>query len=352
MEDDVMLDIKTMIRDSRDSHMYRGRCIPRVTCIELPDAHTPKFVSIGPFHCGDKRLRDMERLKQVFLKKFTQRSRANLDVLISFVKSSVSKVRASYSENINLTDKELVKLISVDAAFVVKLFSPLRYKTDMVDDVLSHPSIGYLHLDLILFENQLPLFVFEELFNIAFPPNLRDDGITFSELAYRFFSEAFDLEKPKHDLDNVSTKHFTNLLRFLLLEGGPPEAEPFFYTTDVLSYSAEELQEFGVKLKASKSKSPLDIKFSGHVLELPQILVMDLVTEALFFNMIAFEQIHCPFISYITSYALVWSRLINTKEDVDVLVDNKIVRSFITNTEVVLLFRMMEKNEGVATLIT
>ncbi|XP_028770940.1 UPF0481 protein At3g47200-like [Neltuma alba] len=260
----------------------------------------------------------MERLKQVFLKKFTQRSRANLDVLISFVKSSVSKVRASYSENINLADKELVKLISVDAAFVVKLFSPLRYKTDMVDDVLSHPSIGYLHLDLILFENQLPLFVFEELFNIAFPPNLRDDGITFSELAYRFFSEAFDLEKPKHDLDNCR-----GVARI-----------------------------WSKKLKASKSKSPLDIKFSGHVLELPQILVMDLVTEALFFNMIAFEQIHCPFTSYITSYALVWSRLINTKEDVDVLVDNKIVRSFITNTEVVLLFRMMEKNEGVATLIT
>ncbi|XP_028802463.1 UPF0481 protein At3g47200-like [Neltuma alba] len=214
------------------------------------------------------------------------------------------------------------------------------------------PLGGILPLDLVLFENQLPFCVLEELFNIVFPPNRRDDGINFPKLASWFFSITFDLERPKHDLDNVSVKHFTDLLRFLLLQGAPPEEmELVFYATDVLSYSAKELQEFGVKLKASKSKSPLDIKFSGLVLELPKILVTDLVTEAFFFYMIAFEQIHCRQTSYISSYALVLSRLINTKEDVDVLVDNKIVHSFITNTEVAPSFRIMVKNVGLAVLL-
>ncbi|XP_028770939.1 UPF0481 protein At3g47200-like [Neltuma alba] len=356
MEDEVMVDIKTMIGDSGYGYLSPDCCISRVihTARDIkPDAYTPKFVSIGPFHYGNERLQEMERHKQAFLKRFTQRSSTELDVIINFVRSSVTKVRASYSENINLSDKELVKLILLDAAFIIEFLFIMHYKQEiLIDAKLSQqPLIGILPLDLVLFENQLPFSILEELFNIAFPPNLRDDGITFLKLASWFFSATFHLEEPKHDLDNVSVKHFTDLLRFLLLQGAPPEEmEPLSYTTQVLSYSAKELQEFGVKLKASKSKSPLDIKFSGYVLELPQILAMVLVTEALFFNMIAFEQIHCPVTSYITGYAIVWSRLIATKEDVDVLVDNEIVRNYLVNTEVVELFGIMVRNAGILML--
>ncbi|XP_028802453.1 UPF0481 protein At3g47200-like [Neltuma alba] len=358
MEDEVMVDIKTMIGDSGYGYVSPDCCISRVihTARDIkPNAYTPKFVSIGPFHYGNERLQEMERHKRAFLKRFTQRSSTKLDVIINFVRSSVTKVRASYSENINLSDKELVKLILLDAAFIIEVLFITYYEPKIIlnDAKLSQqPLSGILPLDLVFFENQLPFSVLEELFNIAFPPNLRDDEITFFKLASWYLSVTFDLEMPKHDLDNVSVKHFTDLLRFLLLQGAPPEKmDPLFYTTDVLSYSAKELQGFGVKLKASKSKSPLDIKFSGHVLELPKILVTDLVTEALFFNMIAFEQIHCRQTSFISSYALVWSHLINTKEDADVLVNNKIVRSFITNTEVAPLFIIMVKNAGLTMLI-
>ncbi|XP_028802462.1 UPF0481 protein At3g47200-like [Neltuma alba] len=351
MEDDVMVDMKTMIRDSGDGHVSPDCCISRVIYPIRdikPDAYTPKIVSIGPFHYGDERLQDMERHKQVFFKRFTQRSHTNLDVMINFVKSSVPKVRASYSGNINLSDKELVKLILLDAAFIIEyIFTVLAGQKKVLKDAkLSQPSLmGILFLDLVLFENQLPFFVLEELFNIAFPLNLRDGRITFPKLACQLLSSTFGFEGPEHDLNNnVRAKHFTDLLRFLFFQGALPRVEPFFRTTDILSYSAKELQEFGVKFKASKSKSLLDIKFSGHVLELPRIYMEDLVTEALFLNMTAFEQIHCPLTPYIASCVTLWSCLISTREDVDILVRNNIIRNFMADTEAVAAFSIMAKN--------
>ncbi|XP_028802451.1 UPF0481 protein At3g47200-like [Neltuma alba] len=188
MEDEVMVDIKTMIGDSGYGYVSPDCCISRVihTARDIkPNAYTPKFVSIGPFHYGNERLQEMERHKRAFLKRFTQRSSTKLDVIINFVRSSVTKVRASYSENINLSDKELVKLILLDAAFIIEVLFITYYEPKIIlnDAKLSQqPLSGILPLDLVFFENQLPFSVLEELFNIAFPPNLRDDESLFLSL--------------------------------------------------------------------------------------------------------------------------------------------------------------------------
>ncbi|XP_054816796.1 UPF0481 protein At3g47200-like isoform X1 [Prosopis cineraria] len=128
--------------------------------------------------------------------------------------------------------------------------------------------------------------------------------------------------------------------------------EPYFWTVDILLHGAKQLQEFGVKFKASKSKSLLDIKFSGHLLELPQILIAEPLTRTLFHNMIAFEQIHSPLTTYISNYATMWGCLINTQEDADVLIDTKIMRNFEPDTEVVSLFRIMGQNVYEARMIS
>ncbi|XP_054815903.1 UPF0481 protein At3g47200-like [Prosopis cineraria] len=357
MEDDVMIDIETLIRDSGDGLLSPDWCISSVchTMRDLrPDAYTPKFVSIGPFHYRtNKRLRDMERHKQVFFKRFTQRTKTSLNDLVSFVKRSVPKVRACYSENINFGDMELVKLILVDAAFIIEFLYRFYKREDMLNDAkLSQlPLLETIPLDLVLLENQLPFFVLEELFNIAFPLGLRGNLPSFLELAYELFCPMFDLEKPKHD-PHERIKHFTDLVRFLFGQREPPTLKPFSSTTEVLLYTAKELQEFGVKFKASKSKSILDIKFSRGVLELPCFVVKDLVTKALFLNMVAFEQLHCPRASYITNYISEWNCLIITKEDVNVLVDENIIHSFKPDTEVVALFRIMQKNSFQSVMIS
>ncbi|MCI30165.1 hypothetical protein A2U01_0051374, partial [Trifolium medium] len=89
--------------------------------------------------------------------------------------------------------------------------------------------------------------------------------------------------------------------------------------------SVTELLEAGVRFKVNtKSQCLLDLRFSGRVLEIPQLKVED-GTEILFRNMVALEQCHYPYESYITDYVAVLDFLVNTGRDVDILVRQKIL---------------------------
>ncbi|KAF7831395.1 UPF0481 protein [Senna tora] len=115
---------------------------------------------------------------------------------------------------------------------------------------------------------------------------------------------------------------------------------------NVLSHSASELREKGVKLKASGRECLLELKFSGRHLEIPQILLHH-KTETIFRNMIALEQCHYPSEPYITDYALLMDCLINTSKDVDVLVHKDIIINMLgDSSDMVKLFNGLCKDIG------
>ncbi|XP_054817008.1 UPF0481 protein At3g47200-like [Prosopis cineraria] len=231
-QDDVMVDIEAIIQQSRDGLLDPDCCISRVpyTLRDIkPNAYAPKYISIGPFHYGEERLQDMERHKQFFLKIFKQRTSTSLEDLVCSVRRLVPKVRASYSENINLSDSELVKLTLRDAAFIIEFFYSFTRGGLLGDAMLLSPALnGTIQVDLALLENQLPFFVIEELFNNALSPLIHSKDLpSFCVLACEFFAQAFDLQKPTQDPCNGSIKHFTNLLRLLFLQRAP-KMEPYF----------------------------------------------------------------------------------------------------------------------------
>ncbi|XP_028802472.1 UPF0481 protein At3g47200-like [Neltuma alba] len=266
-----------MIQDCGDGHLLPSCCIYWVP-IRLrhlkPESYTPKVVLIGPFQYGNERLQGMERHKQILFKGFSQRAISSLDDLVHLAKHLEPKVRASYSESINFTEQELVKLTLMDAGFIIELFI-MSYEMDELhnDAKLSLKwLLGSILHDLLLFQNQLPFFVIEELFNKSFP------------------------------------------------------------LTVVVVCPAS------IKLKANKSKCLLALKFSRQVLKIPQTSVDD-ETELLFHNMIALEQCHYPYKSYITNYAIILDRLIDTYKDADLLIRNKIINNHLGHSnKVALLF--------------
>ncbi|KAK7322521.1 hypothetical protein VNO77_25904 [Canavalia gladiata] len=82
----------------------------------------------------------------------------------------------------------------------------------------------------------------------------------------------------------------------------------------------------------------------GNVLEVPQLQVED-STEILFRNMIALEQCHYPYESYITDYVTIWDFLLNTQRDVDLLVGKKILVNWLgDNDQVAKMFNGLGKN--------
>ncbi|KAI9074214.1 hypothetical protein K1719_043779 [Acacia pycnantha] len=388
-DNEVTVDMKEMIQDCGDGALLPECCIYRVPHIlrrHNEEAYTPKLVSVGPFHYGNERLKDMERHKQIMFKRFThnaERVRSSSDDLVHLVKHLEPKVRASYSETINLTKQELVKLTLTDAGFIIQLFimrwdglhndaklSPSFQSYIFEDAKLSLPSFqsyifedaklslpsfqSYIFEDLHLFENQLPFFVIEELFNTAFPCDSRGSLPSFLELTYRYFGY-FNRERYFKPNVDFKIRHFTDLVRLFYLQGEVFRRKPFSmdqrFGTHIPSYSANALQEAGIVLrKARMSTCLLDLKLSGHVIEIPKIDVGD-DTELVFRNMIALEQ--CLYVddAYITGYARVLNCLIDTHKDVDLLVGKKIVSNFILGdaNDVASLFRGLPKNAPVAT---
>ncbi|KAI9115431.1 hypothetical protein K1719_013750 [Acacia pycnantha] len=320
-----------MIQDHGDGVLLPLCCLVPSTLVNLKkEAYTPKVVSIGPFHHGNESLQDMEMHKEIMFNRFIQRSGLSKDYLVHFVRSNlVSKVRASYPKSINLSDTaKLVDLILLDAVFIIEYFNSCEMK-DVNDAKLSQPWLAdSIVLDLLLLENQLPFFVFKDLFQRAFPENRCGNYISFLELANKYFQAVS--KQCVHPILDVDIKHFTDLLRHFYLYGyASPRISSQVDRRHMLSYNAKALQDAGVKLRDNRnSKGILHLKCSRHILEIPQIVVDD-HTELLFRNMIALEQCHYPYHACITDYALLLHWLIATKEDVDLLIRKNIVRNYL-----------------------
>ena len=168
---DVVIEIQEML-DNAQAPMTNRCCIYRVPhgIRKLnKDAYTPRLVSIGPYHYGSPKLRNMESHKLIYFKSFTKRANADLEILVRIVQELERTIRSCYSENVKHGKTKLVKIILVDAGFILELFHRhFHNEWDDEDLPLNHRLIFDIKYDLLLLENQLPFFVLDKLYNIAF----------------------------------------------------------------------------------------------------------------------------------------------------------------------------------------
>ncbi|KAI4332479.1 hypothetical protein L6164_017384 [Bauhinia variegata] len=306
------------------------------------EAYIPNVVSIGPLHHYDKRLQNMERCKRVYFKQFVARTKINLEDLIGSLDETEPTLRLSYSENLEMNKEELVKVILVDACFIVELFWKFFYAewTDYDLDTVLKPWLSTnIRLDLLLLENQVPFFLLEKVYNLA---STRPQGHipSFLELSIKYF----DYYNTQELEPNFTISHFTDLLRTFNLQ--PSTTLPGRAKENISHIqSATELLEAGVTFQVNHtSKWKLDLHFEEGCLRIPEIEIVD-TTEILYLNMVALEQCHYPYSSYITDYIGVMDFLINTKNDVDILVQKKIVINRLgDNDAVAKLFNSLLKN--------
>ncbi|KAF7817236.1 UPF0481 protein [Senna tora] len=313
------------------------------------DVFTPKVVSIGPFHHHAlPRLHNMEKYKLVYLKRFSERDGVNLDTLITSVEEAEPSVRRCYSETIDLSMEQLVKVILVDSCFLFELFWRSFYDEWTDDDnVHLKPWLTTtMRLDLLLLENQLPFFVLERLYNLAFASSMSNNSKhpSFLELTFDYFVYYNRLDLNPRDVSN-SICHFTDLIRTFHLQPSnrrprkfymPPFEELPERQDSLLKHlhSASELLEAGLKFKVSSKKCLLDLQFEKGVLEMPCFEVYNR-TEIFVRNVMALEQCHYPSGTYVTDYIFLLDFLINTHKDVDVLVQKGILVNWLGDSDAV-----------------
>ncbi|KAH0995809.1 hypothetical protein GBA52_019673 [Prunus armeniaca] len=262
-------------------------------------AIVPQIVSLGPYHHGRRRLRQMDRHKW----------------------------------------RSLHHMLKPEG------FKQLGYPRN--DPIFAmRGSMHSIQRDMIMLENQLPLFILDRLLGLQFG-DPEQKGLV-AKLALRFFDPLMPTDEPltKSDRNKLESSlgyantfdplsdqgglHCLDVFRRSLLRRGlqpTPRVwiKKWSHVNRVadkrrqqLIHCVTELREAGIKFKKRKTDRFWDVKFKNGILSIPRLLIHD-GTKSLFLNLIAFEQCHLDCSNDITSYVIFMDNLINSPQDVGYL---------------------------------
>ncbi|XP_031257524.1 UPF0481 protein At3g47200-like [Pistacia vera] len=282
------------------------------------EAYTPRVISIGPFHFRKEKMKDMEKQKERYERKFFERTTpGKRDQVLAFIKENEQQIRNCYAETCELQSHEYVMMILRDAIFIIELL--LRnHERNRSDFWLAIPAENIaLKMDLQLLENQLPYFLLEGLYKLV------DRSPSFIDLCFKFFRDQMFDSVPH--LEEI--KHFTDLRRSALLKGYPEKKCNDREYSEFHLPCAAKLHESGVKFKTTH-QCLLDIRFEAKKLIIPHLRVYD-ETETILGNIMALEQCHYVDNTPVCDYVGLLDSLIDTKSDVDLLVKEGIISNYL-----------------------
>ncbi|KAG4151638.1 hypothetical protein ERO13_D04G078300v2 [Gossypium hirsutum] len=330
------------VASSLENMMVRNNFLPSTCCIfktpsilyrHKEEAYIPNAFSFGPFHHGKPNLTETEKIKSKYLQCLIARSHspeARLKQCIDVIKEVEEEARACYAGTIGFSHDEFVKILVLDACFIVELFrkdANLVSKDD--DDPVFTMScmLQYLFHDLILLENQIPWLVLERIFSLTASPN---EAKSLVGLTLQFFSNIFSSDEHSiepHLFANQEIKHILDLLRKSLIL--PYSGEDSQHCLGWQPFpSATSIKEAGIEFRRVSSSSILDIRFRNGILEMPSLLIQE-TTETIFRNLISFEQCYPNCSPGVASYVILLSNLINTSKDLDILCGTGIIDNWL-----------------------
>ncbi|CAA7024494.1 unnamed protein product [Microthlaspi erraticum] len=318
-----------------------------------PEAYTPQIVLIGPLHHSLKsqalnyhgditntklmNYLNMERHKKIYLAKFAKRVGGGekiIDGLRRTIEEDEEMIRESYSESTAwIESPEFVEMILHDSVFILE-FMLRNYEIDPSqktgDPLMDEPCQGKMvRRDLGLLENQLPYFLLDKLFEPIIHTLFHRDDITFRRLVIHFF---YYINKIG---DDSTFKHFTDLSRCVLVETLPGK---YITHKKILElnekYHAYKLYKGGVTFNAvddekfSLAVLSMDVEFKNGCLNIPCFYV-DGHSEMKLRNIMALEQCHYPYKTHVCDYIFFMDSLIDTEEDVALLVEKGIIKHFL-----------------------
>ncbi|KAG8371371.1 hypothetical protein BUALT_Bualt13G0080700 [Buddleja alternifolia] len=318
-------------------------------------AYDPKIIAIGPFHRGKDHLQKMEHQKMQFLKLLlSSRRESSVDRYVTAIKDMEERARVCYAEPMTLGKHEFVLMLLLDGIFIVEFlrkydnFFGNHQEMDEADAVFQFaPILPELLHDLMLFENQIPLFIVKELFELSLQLN---DQREFVQLIWPFVelresqlgSSEFQVSA---SLRGHNAPHLLGLVHYakcLPLDQDLHSREDFRNGDMNIINCATELQEAGIIFEkatyerdTAKGNSFLDIEFKNCTMRIPTFVV-SYETESWFRNMIAYENdFPRRRQKYMMDYIFVMHCLIQSPTDVQLLRHRGIISSWTGEDETV-----------------
>ncbi|KAJ8451188.1 hypothetical protein Cgig2_013960 [Carnegiea gigantea] len=162
--------------DEEDIHVCIFN-VPKTLRDANPDAYTPQLVAFGPYHHWHPELQDMERYKLSSAKRIlNQNPSVKFDTIVDRLIRFESRIRARYHKYLDISGETLAWMMVIDASFLLEVIGMYAInKRNMLARASSRMShlIDYerrkssshnaILRDIIMLENQIPLFVLREI---------------------------------------------------------------------------------------------------------------------------------------------------------------------------------------------
>ncbi|KAL9831871.1 hypothetical protein AtNW77_Chr3g0205111 [Arabidopsis thaliana] len=270
------------------------------------NSYFPHTVSLGPYHHGDEHLRPMDYHKWRAVNMVMKRTKQGIEMYIDAMKELEERARACYEGPIGLSSNKFTQMLVLDGCFVLDLFrgayegfSKLGY--DRNDPVFAmRGSMHSIRRDMLMLENQLPLFVLNRLLELQLGTQYQTGLV--AQLAVRFFNPLMPTYMPSTKIENsqennnkffhpIADKdkeelHCLDVFRRSVLQPSlkpePRLSRRWSWKPVVadkrqqkLLHCVTELREAGIKFKRRKSDRLWDIQFKNGCLEIPKLLIHD-----------------------------------------------------------------------------
>ncbi|KAL8189581.1 hypothetical protein R6Q57_029147 [Mikania cordata] len=188
--------------------------VPKATTRFKPEAYVPVAIALGPYHHFESRLYQMERFKVAAVKTILSMDQVSSfeSLVINRLVEKEPMIRACYHKYINLHDDTLAWIFAIDGLFLIGLFTQyVDISTLMPKKLINN---GVLYRDVMVLENQIPMYLLDEIWKALRLSSTFQDKNGDRELIsmMRKFCEAHSPLQLAKDFNNRVERRYLHLL--------------------------------------------------------------------------------------------------------------------------------------------
>ncbi|CAK9324555.1 unnamed protein product [Citrullus colocynthis] len=211
--------------------------VPKLLMASDPHSYTPELVALGPYHCWRPELHEMDRFKLSAAKRAKKFSPTNLQFhdLVEQLSRLEHKIRACYHGYLDLNGETLAWMMAIDASFLLEFLhlyagelKILRRVSSRMSHLMDYagtkPAHNAVLRDIIMLENQIPLFVLRKMMEFEFESSEQSDEILLS-MMIGLFTELSPFN-PTDGIPEIQISDCAHLLDFLYQMITPKSKEP------------------------------------------------------------------------------------------------------------------------------
>ncbi|TKY64595.1 putative UPF0481 protein [Spatholobus suberectus] len=224
--------------------------VPKLLRASHPDSYIPQHVAIGPYHYWRPELYEMQRYKLAAVKIFQKQLQSlKLDNLVDQLTKLEQRVRACYHKFLDFNRETLVWMMAIDASFLLEFLQVCAIENRVPGRNSSHNAILR---DIVMLENQIPLFVLRKMLEFKFSSlEAADDMLILKFIG--LFKEISPF-KMMEEYPNIQVSKSAHLLDFLHDVTVPSKLEQQQDIIEVIEFQQEEEKEGNEESSADSSQ--------------------------------------------------------------------------------------------------